>query len=278
MEVFGATTDIWSRSNKSFLAVSVHYFKGDELKTQFIACDSFPGRHTNDKVAAKLNTIFDRFGILNKVFFVTSDNAGEYCAAFKYYGDNYDSVSNLVNQKFDWSSIVIDSSSSDDDGSTDGDEEQSSHGTDMSESDSCESDSEDETDYIGYFHGGDVNGDDHEGNSGDVFQVFSVFQNEDESGELYRLLPNSNRISCSSHMLDKLGKNDSKNAEKDPVYGAIHKRVFGKLEKIWALKESRLSAEIFTSITGKKLIGPHRIRWLKTFDAVIFLFLILNYD
>lgn len=201
------------------------------------------------------------------MFFVTSDNAGEYCAAFKYNGDNYNSVSLLVNQKFDWSTISIDDDNDDDSGDSDGDEEQSLRSANTAETDSCESDSEDETDYIGYFRGNDQ---DNISND-DVFSVFSVFQDEDESSESSRLLPNSNRISCSSHMLDKLGKNDSKNAEKDPVYGATHKRVFEKLEKIWALKESRLSAEIFTGITGKKLIGPHRIRWLKTFDAVIFL-------
>ncbi|XP_055325692.1 uncharacterized protein LOC129579565 [Sitodiplosis mosellana] len=98
-----------------------------------------------------------------------------------------------------------------------------------------------------------------------------MFPDEEEeiSEESRLLLPNSNRISCSSHMLEKLARIDSKKAETDDeVYGAAHKRVFDKLQQIWDLKASRLSSEIFHGITGKKLIGPHRIRWLKTFDAV----------
>lgn len=91
---FCATSDIWSRSNKSFIAVSVHYLesKSLQLKTKFIACEYFPGRHTHDKVAEKFSSIFQRYGIEKKVFSVTTDGAGEYVAAFKYFGDNYRSV------------------------------------------------------------------------------------------------------------------------------------------------------------------------------------------
>lgn len=102
VKFFSATTDIWSRSNKSFIAVSVHYYEGNELKTSFIACESFAGRHTNDKVAMKLNEIFVRYDILRKVFFVTTDGASEYQAAFKYYADNYNSMALIANQTFDW--------------------------------------------------------------------------------------------------------------------------------------------------------------------------------
>lgn len=62
------------------------------MKTDFIACGNFSGRHTHIKVAEKLAGIFDRYGIKEKVHFVTTDGAGEYTAAFKYYGDNYDSI------------------------------------------------------------------------------------------------------------------------------------------------------------------------------------------
>lgn len=54
----------------------------------------------------------------------------------------------------------------------------------------------------------------------------------------------------------------------DAEYAAIYTSVFNKLNNIWALKDSRLSAEIFKRITGKSVIGPHRIRWLKFFEAV----------
>lgn len=77
-----------------------------------------------------------------------------------------------------------------------------------------------------------------------------------------------NRIGCSSHMLDKVGKKDALKANVNKAYAAMYDRVFATLNTIWAQKDSRLSAEIFTRTTGRKLIGPHRIRWLKTYDAV----------
>lgn len=77
-----------------------------------------------------------------------------------------------------------------------------------------------------------------------------------------------NRIACAAHKLDKLGSKDALKARNDSTYKEIHDRAFNILERIWALKASRLSAEVFYRSTGKKLVGPHRIRWMKTFDAV----------
>lgn len=50
VKYFCATSDMWTRSNMSFIAVSVHYYEPNTLKLQikFIACEHFPGRHTND--------------------------------------------------------------------------------------------------------------------------------------------------------------------------------------------------------------------------------------
>lgn len=95
-----ATTDVWSKSNKSFIAVTVHYSEELKLKSKFIACEYFPGHHTSDKVANKLKSIFERFGILEKVFFTTTDGAGEYTAAFRYYGDNYRSI--RLQENLEW--------------------------------------------------------------------------------------------------------------------------------------------------------------------------------
>lgn len=77
-----------------------------------------------------------------------------------------------------------------------------------------------------------------------------------------------NRIGCSSHMLDKIGAKDSVKANSDTSYKNMYDKVFGKLHVIWDTKSKRLCAEEFTRITKKKLIGPHRIRWMKTFGAV----------
>lgn len=88
------------------------------------------------------------------------------------------------------------------------------------------------------------------------------------------LLRGMNRIDCSAHKLEKIGGKDSLNANYDSGYSDLYDKTFGKLEKIWHLKESRLNAEIFSRITGKRLIGPHRIRWMKKFNAVSILYLL----
>lgn len=86
--------------------------------------------------------------------------------------------------------------------------------------------------------------------------------------DLNRQFPHMNRIACGAHKMDKLGSKDVMRArDKDNVYREMHDSVFKVLEKIWEAKNSRLNAELFYRCTGKKLIGPHRIRWLKTYDA-----------
>lgn len=83
------------------------------------------------------------------------------------------------------------------------------------------------------------------------------------------VLANMNRIDCSAHKLEKLGRKDAAKAEGlDPEYDDLHERVFVKLQAIWKLKDSRLNAEVFFRKTGRKVVGPHRIRWLKTHEAV----------
>ena len=83
-------------------------------------------------------------------------------------------------------------------------------------------------------------------------------------------LAHMNRIDCSSHKFNKLAAIDADNAlETDEFYKEKYESVFKKLNDIWKEKDSRISAEIFSRITGKKLIRPHRIRWMKTHEAVI---------
>lgn len=286
MEYFSATSDVWSRSNRSFIAVSVHYIDSVEetecVKTQFIACELFEGRHTNDKVAEKLNQIFTRFGILEKVFFLTTDGAGEYVAACKYHGDNYRSIQPLAVDEDDinWFSTNNNSGSENIAGqfhlrsasqrqnltATATTSNPSGHRSSIySDSDSDDDDSIiDADDFVRGPSGSDL-----PTNTNDNFFIEEnpLFALEDTEASI---LANINRIGCSSHALDKVGSIDSEGAKNDPEYAAIHAKVFEKLHIIWAQKESRLSAEIFTHITGRKLIGPHNIRWLKTFDAVSF--------
>lgn len=268
VDYFCATSDIWSRSNRSFIAVSVHYYDSQnlELKTAFIACEHFEGRHTNSRLADKLHSIFDRYGILDKVFFITTDGAGEYTAAFKYFGDNYRSIELLAmaDDDLDWlenDDIVISTSTT----------SENPLAAAERDSDVYDSESECALDNFVRLDDADNNGCVNNNDSFVVHDLFEIASGSESSSSIEsssQLLRNINRIGCSSHLFDKLGKKDSLNALKDPVYAAMHNRVFEKLQKIWDQKNSRLSAEIFARITGRKIIGPHRIRWLKTYDAV----------
>lgn len=79
VQFFTATSDVWTRSNVSFIAVTVHYFENndfDKVQSKFIACEHFPGHHTHDRVATKLREILKRYGILERVYFITTDGAG----------------------------------------------------------------------------------------------------------------------------------------------------------------------------------------------------------
>lgn len=265
-----ATSDIWERDNRSFIAVSVHYIEPDtfEFKTVFIACERFEGRHTNDRVTEKLNKIFDRFGILGKVFFITTDGAGEYQAALKYYGDNYKSIQPLIRERdaeFDW---VFSNPRPND--------------THNQVSVETESDSESDSDLdIETIHDpsdlsllpyndremqNNVTCMNNNQNRADSFVLKELFPDSDDIGT--DLLQNMNQVNCSAHMLDKLGKKDASDAKTDGNYNLIHDKVFDVLQSIWNVKDSRLRTEVFIKITGKKVVPPHRIRWSKTYDAV----------
>lgn len=274
VEYFCATTDVWSRSNMSFIAVSVHYFQPNtfKLQTKFIACEHFAGRHTNDKVALKLASIFNRFSIENKVHFVTTDGGSEYVAAFKYYGDNYRSfhLSSADDSLFERPSGGTDEpcGDGDDDTSASGSRFHSNQNANENISDS-ESEFEDSTNLVvRSIPDNDNEGDGQSSSNDKNSETFYIHELPPQ------LLTNINRIDCSSHKLDKLGKIDVKQAlGHDDRYDYLHKRVFDKLEEIWKLKDSRISAEIFHRITGKKITIPHRIRWLKTTEAVSFFLL-----
>lgn len=49
-----------------------------------------------------------------------------------------------------------------------------------------------------------------------------------------------NRIGCSAHMLDKVGRRDALDAMNEEKYAEMHNKVFKKLQVIWDQKDSRL--------------------------------------
>lgn len=239
VEYFSATSDMWSRQNKSFIAVTVHFIdKNYQIQSRFIACELFQGNHTHDRVAEKVARIFQRFQISEKVFFITTDGAGEYVAAIKYFGNNSKSLQAIANDPNDWPD--------------DYDDLPPDHKENL-EHEQSESDDEE---YIQVPSCPSL---------GETFTVHDVSELK---------LPNTNRIACSSHLFNHLAKDDSLKARTDRAYATIYDQVFDKLEAIWKVKDSRLNTEIFQKITGYKLVAPHRIRWLKTFDSVSDVFVI----
>lgn len=190
------------------------------------------------------------------MYFVTTDGAGEYTAAFKYFGPNYRSIHlmSASEENLDWLDVSGDVSAT----------ESSIRRTTRSSScpdsnENAESDSEEDPD--AFVRANDSRVGEDSNADPESFQI--------QDPNMTPLLANMKRIDCSAHKLDKMGKCDCDRAiGNDPGYDDLHDRVFTKLEDIWNLKDSRLKAEIFTRITGKKLVGPHRIRWLKLCEAV----------
>lgn len=268
---------MWTRSNRSFIAVSVHYIDTltENVKTEFIACELFEGHHTNDRVADKLNKIFDSFGILEKVFFITTDGAGNYVAAFKYYGDDYESIRNLTNEDdYEWMNAH--------DRDENNGNENDTH---------IDLDSDDEFDADHMVRDDNLTDTAITTTANEQIRVLELFSGdldrdrdaEDadldlENGPCRKLLAKMNRVACSSHLLDKVGSKDALKANENTAYKTMYDGVFEKLQTIWKQKDSRISAEVFTRITGRKLIGPHPIRWLKTFDAVSSILIAKKFD
>lgn len=233
IEFFAATTDVWSRHNRSFLAMSVHFIDPDSfaLKSSFIACDYFPGHHTHDRVAEKISSILDSYGIKDKVFFMTTDGAGEFTAAFKRFGDNYASYCFDNEEKA-------------------GDEVQTN-----------ENENDDYADAVELIFVSSKSNDPNAFIVNDIDEII-------ETATKRNLLGKINRIDCGAHKTDKLASIDSKQANDDHDYDVIYTQLFRKLNAIWKLKDSRVNEEHFKKITGRYVKRPHNIRWLKTFESV----------
>lgn len=203
-DFLSATSDIWTRYNKSFIAVTVHCTNSESLETEsfFIACEKFEGRHTKGAVAQKLHDIFKKYDILDKVHYITTDAAGEYVYAIKDHGDCYGSLESLLANDYleDFlenndvpesvpSEVRSVCESANNESSTSAQSESESHST----SDRSDN-SNDEEQYP------------------DPFLRYDPFEIEtrdiDESGEIEcrKLLPLLNRVACSSHLLDKVIK------------------------------------------------------------------------
>lgn len=257
--------------------MSVHYFEEDDtLSTDFIACESFEGAHTNDRIAEKLSTIFDRFGILHKVAFITTDGDSKYVAALKYYGDHYETMTDYLRYDDEWfgdpyATDILPNEDEDEDleqqlGNDETNQRYNFIRVDLdndADVEDSESDSDSDDDSRNTTRASEPD---------DSFVLKNIQMSSTDDipieNPLRRVLGCMNRIACSSHALDKVGSKDSKLARSDIHYKRIHDSTMKKLQLLWKCKKSRQKAEKFKTICGKKLIGPHRIRWMSKFDQV----------
>ncbi|XP_046405072.1 E3 SUMO-protein ligase ZBED1-like [Ischnura elegans] len=78
------TTDAWtSINNDSFLAVTVHFQVGCDLKSYLLDCFELTGKHTSENLAAEIIRIATEWEVVGKISVVVSDNAANIKAAIK---------------------------------------------------------------------------------------------------------------------------------------------------------------------------------------------------
>lgn len=298
-----ATCDIWACKHRSYMAVNVTFIDPTTFESAsiLIAIDRFEGSHTNDAVAAKLKGIFKRFKIYGKVVGVTTDNAGEFVAAFVKYGDNYvsyepylydreeeiamnDSARELETLRNEAVTHII----SDDDDLPIGmiyDSDSSSDSDCLIVDDSLPPIIVEAIDSSSSFHtyglanqfdqstsiGTNTSmNDGDEGTGTEIdFQVLPIESidfrsSEDDDDNI--LLPI--RIKCGPHTLNLLGKTDAVKALTDSAYAAIYCRVMSKLNLLWKYCGQRKACETIKHYLGKVLLRPHKIRWNALYDSV----------
>lgn len=84
-----ATTDIWSSRRKSYIGMTLHWIRKDNLERQsaVLAVKRFRGTHDFQRISEMILEIFAQFDIhVDKVTCVTTDNATNFVKSFKEYG------------------------------------------------------------------------------------------------------------------------------------------------------------------------------------------------
>lgn len=178
-----------------------------------------------------LNSIFDRFDINGKVFFITTDGAGEYRAALKCHGDNYLSIQPWIGEREDVDECLIFDPLLNNDQS-DSSVQQPRARTSTIQDHELELNSEPEMihEFLMTRKRQQI-----ENTSSDSDSFEDIDPPDFSVDELFTLnftslddvqLKNMNLIDCSAHKLDKLGECDAIDALDDETYSQMHKQVF----------------------------------------------------
>jgi len=82
------TVDIWSLNNRGFLGTTAHWIDQESLhrKSAALCFTRFKGRHTYDTIAAALEQVNVKYGIIGKVSITVTDNGSNFIKAFRIFG------------------------------------------------------------------------------------------------------------------------------------------------------------------------------------------------
>lgn len=257
------TSDLWSRDTRSFLALNAYWInEGGKLETVLLACERFTGRHSADNIAAKIKAIINRYGISSKVMAITTDNASNFKCCFERHGDNYETMKNLMNNVLD-------------------DDDQAFFHCDIDDLDNmwCPTDEllTSACDFVPCSksktgESSEADNDDCDAEQNDNFRIQEIpnEMNQHIIGDMNSQAFLLNKIDCSAHTLNLIGKVDAFDAlDGHNKYSDQYVSAFSKLNEIWRKNSTRTGRETFQRyLPDKVILKPHRIRWNRVYDAV----------
>ena len=82
------TADVWTGHNKSYLGMTVHWIDENSLMRQkaAIAYTRVIGHHTYDVLAAKIEQVHEKYGLVGKISATITDNGSNFVKAFAPFG------------------------------------------------------------------------------------------------------------------------------------------------------------------------------------------------
>ena len=84
VDFVSTTADIWTKNNKSFMGVTVHWINSTLQRNKAaLACKRIRGRHTYDVIGAEIEEIHSSYGLHSKVVATVADNASNFAKAFR---------------------------------------------------------------------------------------------------------------------------------------------------------------------------------------------------
>lgn len=223
------------------------------MENALLACERFRGNQTADEIAAKLKSVLKTYEILSKCVAITTDNASNFKCCLKKHGDDYEELGTLMQDRLDEDSEMLFQLDLDDLSNI-----------------WCVTEEIPLSDETVQLTSHPTTNDDQQIDQGFSIQRMpsNIIGRIVDDTTKTALLPN--RIDCSAHTFNLIGKVDSFNALKTNVtYGRQYVSVFTKLNEIWRVNSTRLGRETFRKyLKERTILKPHRIRWNRIYDAV----------